>query len=261
MKSYPVGHQFKVPTLDQLVATGWTQSGSRLNHSAWVLFFHIPSMVLRHGGQTLEVAAPTIEPGWYLVYGSSELWPVEACEIATMASNGWHRGVTPPQHTNQYPTNQHSVGPRVSTKNYPAGYRFQVPTENDCTATRGVYLKGGEYRHTDIPGGFVSTSVAHNFGGKILTVVEPAPQTSSPGWYRVEEGVRGNGFIHADTYFYHVEFCERIMGPISQAQGLAVRAQENAPYAPAHRCSPGMTPIDGWIICKDCGKNLTKLGS
>ena len=32
-------------------------------------------------------------------------------------------------------------------------------------------------------------------------------------------------------------------------------------YIPVHQCKPGMTPIDGWIICKGCGKNLTKLGS
>lgn len=83
----------------------------------------------------------------------------------------------------------------------------------------------GDYTHKDFTcGGIIQWEMIEDWQGKTLTVSGIASKYIR--WYFVEE----------NSY----------MWPVDQFLSL-------------HTCIEGMTPIDGWFICKTCGDNLREI--
>lgn len=86
---------------------------------------------------------------------------------------------------------------------------------------------GGEsyYRHHNFPGNSITHGMIEKYQGKTLTIVKGWVQE---GWYIVED----NGWAWPAATFLML------------------------PPTLDHTCEEGITPIDGWFICKQCGTNL-----
>ena len=85
MKYYPIGHKFKVPTLRQLLDTGWVEDIGRAIYSnpQFGVFGIDYNMITDNQGKTFTIKGEWISGyGWYYVVEIACVWPVEAFEIA-----------------------------------------------------------------------------------------------------------------------------------------------------------------------------------
>ena len=120
-------------------------------------------------------------------------------------------------------------------KEYPIGYRFRIPTIQQLTDA-GWINDYGIYHHPAFPANSILNAMVRQHEGETREVRTPAFK----GWYGAE-----------DNWDWPVEACEIATG----VSGFKV----DGPVASCtlvHTCTPGATPIFGWIICKKCGKNL-----
>lgn len=113
------------------------------------------------------------------------------------------------------------------------GYKFWM-CDHDRLIEKGWELENCEYFHDDFPGNVISEDMVSEFKGKILTVKK---ESVIENWYHIDE----------DDYSwtwpvgsFEQDPCEQ--DPCEQDQ-----------------CEEGMTPINGWIICKTCGENLRQI--
>ncbi len=106
------------------------------------------------------------------------------------------------------------------------GYKFKVCSCDELIKRGWIYIYN-YYTHPDFLGGIILREMIDANDGKILTVTN----FSTIGWYIVKEN---NWIWPVVTFLKETELthlnCE---------------------------CEKGMTPIDGWIICKHCGNNLS----
>lgn len=156
-------------------------------------------------------------------------------------------------------------------KTYPKGYLFRVPTEKELLQagwTKHVsWTKHARSHFSFLKNGrkIAMLSQQLDFGGLILTVDFASPLY--PEWYLVEDLHLAVG--SARQWMWPVEACEEATGsvmaqPYSPAFPLDLRGAVTGEIVfdpivvDLHTCTPGMTPLDGWVICKVCGKNLRK---
>lgn len=85
------------------------------------------------------------------------------------------------------------------------------------------------FRHDDFPGCSITEKMIINHEGNILTVVKESRFTEN--WYWVNENIWE---WPAATFL----------------KDLIISNPD------VHICVEGATPIDGWVICKTCGKDL-----
>lgn len=90
---------------------------------------------------------------------------------------------------------------------------------------------GRHYTKDNFPGNSITNVMMNLHAGETLTVKS---DTHQPSWYAVEE----------NTYFWPV------------ATFLVIDPEF---WLNFHTCEEGQTPIDGWSICKHCGKNLKEI--
>lgn len=130
-------------------------------------------------------------------------------------------------------------------KKYKEGTKFEVCSEAELIKKGWVLEKSvssggvGYYYHDDFTtstgnqGPPISTQmITHE--GSTLTIKEEYSQIKN--WYYVEE----NTYIWPAATF------------LEEAITIGVVISN-------HECSEGITPIDGWFICKNCGKDLRKI--
>lgn len=107
------------------------------------------------------------------------------------------------------------------------GTKFTVCSHDELYAKGWSQDIGGNYYHKDFPLNTILSTMIQNFKGETLTV---DCESFITGWYQVEESSRlwpVGAFINEIIDF-------------------------------SHKCEEGMTPIDGWVICKICGANLRR---
>ena len=112
-------------------------------------------------------------------------------------------------------------------KEYKRGTKFKV-CEHDELLDKGWIFETYRYTHKDFPGDSIIREMTHRFGD-ILTTTHLG---LSPRWYQVEEN--------------------------SWKWPVATFLESWTPKKD-HICEEGITPIDGWIICKTCGDNLKEV--
>ena len=131
--------------------------------------------------------------------------------------------------------------------NYKKGHIFIVPTLDELLQSGCTERTPGKYSHPDVPGGYLTIGVALSCGGRVLTI---------------KDGPNIDGFysaVETNNWLFHVEFCQQIVAAVWHGAQSTSPACESS-SKPNHTCTPGMTPVDGWTICKHCGKNLKKFG-
>jgi len=125
----------------------------------------------------------------------------------------------------------------IKASQYKNGTQFIVCTHEELEKKGWKLSSGvvtgafkGDYSHRDFTcGGIIQWEMIEDWKYSTLTVKGIA--TSYIRWYFVEE----------NNYLW----------PVDQFMLTTV------PYL--HNCIEGMTPIDGWFICKTCGDNLREI--
>lgn len=115
------------------------------------------------------------------------------------------------------------------------GTKFTVCSIDELLKKGWTEDRRGYFVHSEFPGSIINPRMIKDHQGETLTVVGRAPidvlTTISQWWYTVEEN--------------------KWQWPI------ATFIEETE----IHACKEGMTPIDGWFICKICGTNLSTVKS
>jgi len=113
---------------------------------------------------------------------------------------------------------------------YTTGYKFIV-SSHDKLITDGWHqgMQGSSYSHAGFPKCVMLTKMITKHHGETLTV----RYESLKDWYFVEEN---KWEWPVGTFLTGREILET-----------------------NHECVEGMTPIDGWFICKTCGTNLKEI--
>lgn len=107
--------------------------------------------------------------------------------------------------------------------------KFTVCNHDELLKRGWIDNNGFSYAHPEFSGKVITYSMIETCQGKTLTVID----TTFPlRWYLVEENV---WLWPVATFIEEVE--------------LNICSQNG--------CQEGMTPIDGWMICKICGANLS----
>jgi len=112
------------------------------------------------------------------------------------------------------------------------GYQFLM-CSHDELIEKGWELENYEYFHDDFPGNVISEDML-DYEGQILTVKK---ESAIKNWYHIDD----------DDYSW--------TWPVATFMPVA----NILILAPDHICEKGMTPIDGWFICKTCGTNLKQI--
>lgn len=113
--------------------------------------------------------------------------------------------------------------------NYLEGYKFIVSSHEEILKNGWVLGLGDtSYSHEGFPKCVILTSMITRCQGQTLTV----DFETNKHWYMVKEN---NWEWPVGTF---------LAGKISE---------------PDHKCVEGMTPLDGWFICKICGTNLEEI--
>lgn len=117
---------------------------------------------------------------------------------------------------------------------YKKGTQFEVCGHEGLLKKDWKYsLAGKIYSHVDYQQSYIVKSMIDSHEGEILTVIGLNDRVTPKKWYFVQE----NG------YFWPVaSFLETSNDIDSICEG--------------GECEEGMTPLDGWFICKKCGFNL-----
>jgi len=122
-------------------------------------------------------------------------------------------------------------------KKYKKGTKFTVFSHKDfCNKGWHLDSTGNHYSHDDFPFCSVSCMMVDNYVGQILTVV--GEDNLREDWYNVDE-------------------CKYYIWPV--ATFLADSDESFTISGSDEGCKEGITPINGWIICKVCGKDLRKI--
>ncbi len=119
-------------------------------------------------------------------------------------------------------------------KEYKKGQKFKV-CGHDELLKKGWKQDGppsSAFEHKDFPESVIVTNMLKSYTGKTLTVKKRDYKTN---WYYVEE----------NKYIWPVATFEIATFEIT--------------FGCSDGCKEGITPIDGWIICKTCGTNLRKI--
>jgi len=114
--------------------------------------------------------------------------------------------------------------------NIKRGTKFTVGSFDDLEKNGWTQDSDGDYIHPDFSGCMIISHMIKNNEGKTLTV--RALTSWANGWYSVHENSQ-----HWPVATF-----------LSEESSICLRT--------GHLCEQGMTPIDGWIICKICGVNL-----
>ena len=127
-------------------------------------------------------------------------------------------------------------------KQYKKDTKFIVCSEAELIKKGWVLKHPGYYYHDDFPSdrggaGPPISSAMVSLAGDTLTVLEKYTYTKN--WYQVRE----NTWIWPVATFLE----ETTQNSIS---GCAILE---------HECKDGITPINGWVICKTCGKDLRQI--
>lgn len=117
----------------------------------------------------------------------------------------------------------------MKTKKIKNGTKFVVCGHKELSK-KGWKLWDGVYTHKKFGRGEVITyDMIESCQGQIFTVKEESELF--PNWFWVDQN--------------------ECLWPVDQ---FII----TVPYL--HNCVEGMTPIDGWVICKICGTNLKEIG-
>ncbi len=121
-------------------------------------------------------------------------------------------------------------------KEYKKGTKFTICSRDELIG-KGWHetykTKGGidPLHHDDFPGDSINNDMLSQ-KERVLTV--DFPLSNKDGWYTVLE----NNFNWPVATFLELNVADLIN---------------------CHVCIEGMTPIDGWFICKNCGTNLKEV--
>lgn len=120
------------------------------------------------------------------------------------------------------------------------GTRFKVPTKQQFLDNSWKEDSAGDLQHSGVYRFNCVVPGMLKFSGKVLTVGREVANYSE--WFYAD------GFRH----YWPVQACLNICGEQS-ASPLAKETPTGC------ICSPGSTPLMGFIICKHCGKDLEKV--
>lgn len=119
------------------------------------------------------------------------------------------------------------------------GTEFVVCGHDELIKKGWIYSKAGRhYRHDDSLDTYIVKQMIEDFEGETLTVESLNLKVDPKVWYFVKE----NGFFWPVWTFLKDNIgCSRF---------------DFDSICEGDTCIEGMTPLDGWFICKKCGFNL-----
>ena len=249
--NYQKGHRFRVPNDSALRAAGCERSvtGS-YRHPSMPGAFITEMKVDLYGGQVLTLKNELTNhqgPGWWSTEGGiAPSFHIAFCEFVCAEAQRQYSAA----HAAAVAAMQQRLSNQGGSMKPCKGYQFRVPTEADLRAAGCQRNAAGYYTLSFVPYGYLTDGVLLSCGGRTLTV----KRVGSAGWCEVEE---------TNKWLFHVEFCEQVAGIYRTSVYPKVQSTSQACESsskPNHTCTPGMTPVDGWTICKHCGKNLKKFG-